>query len=136
MIWLNRNTSSPCQIILEIEPDVQVHARVLGRNRYTLDVFKRSRPFKQNPIGEEEKRTLTELLGLRALLVPPIGGTSPGETFMAKPQMVSEIQQGRIAETFRNTLFWLYNDGRKEQFQQVVDLVNRYIPSLDYSPHG
>ncbi len=133
-IWLNRNTTNPCRITVKLDGDIEIDAQVFGRNRYTIDIRKGSVAFRPNPLGDKEKKVIIDILALKAIFVPPIGGTSPSEKFLTQPQMKEELQKGRFAETFRNSLYWLYNDGQKEQFDQVVSLVQQYIPESRLLP--
>ena len=48
--------------------------------------------------------------------------------------MVEYVNQGRDAECWRSRLLWLYNDGDKESFRNLVELVQRYLREAKILP--
>src|SRR5690606_5334422 len=64
----------------------------------------------------------------------PLGATSGTEQWLPHVNFAQQLQQGRYVETWRNSLYWLYNDGDKGRYKDVVDLVRRYIPESAILP--
>jgi energy-coupling factor transporter ATP-binding protein EcfA2 len=133
-IWFGRNTTSPCQVTLRFSGDIEVEAKVTGPSRCELDVRFSGKSSKHQPLTEEQRIQIHELLALNVVFVPPLGATSSVEHWLNKVNFDQEAQRGRYAETWRNSLFWLYNDGDKDSYKRVVELVLRYIPDAAILP--
>lgn len=128
-IWLDKKTSEPCRISAMFSGGVEVRLEIKGRTRYELDVLKDGTSIKpdvpQNPASVDLMR---QLIGIGPVFVPPIGPVSPLEQFKSHSEMQQQIEQGREGDSWRSRLFWLCNDGQRERFRDVVELVNRYVP--------
>ncbi len=129
-LWLNKKTSEPCNISIKLSEGVEVRLEVAGRSRYKLNVLKDNVSIVANSINQPEHRKIIEdIFALRPIYVPPIGALSPVEPLLSRPELERQLDMGRMSECWRSNLFWLYNDGRKEDFDRVEGIVQRYLPS-------
>ncbi len=127
-IWLGKKTSEPCRIVAKYTGGVEVQLEVKGRNRYELDVLSNGTSIKSRTADAASVEVLQQLIAIRPVFVPPVGPVSPLEQFKPHVEMQQQLDQGREADSWRSRLFWFCNDGQREKFREVVELVNRYVP--------
>jgi len=133
-VWFGRNTTSPCSISLAMDGDVILSASVIGPNRYDLDLYVSGKRMRDHVIGDAEKSVVRALLDEKALYVPPLAAATGAEHFQTYPNFLQQLQEGKRSENWRNSLYWLYNDGDKSRFKNVVDLVSKYIDDAEILP--
>jgi|GEM_PF-3539413 len=130
VLWLNKNTSVPCEILLNLSGGVEVRLKVKGSSNYDLDLLMRGVSIK-NSIGEPQyQKIIEDIFALRATYTPPVAGMSPVEDKLNYPQLMQKLDRGLISECWRSYLFWLWNDGNKEDFKKVIEIVGRYLPNV------
>jgi predicted ATPase len=127
-IWLFKKTSEPCRIVAKFTENVEVHLDVKGRYRYGLDILTNGTSIKNRTEDPASIDVLRKLTSIRPVFVPPVGPISPLEQFIPHVAMQQQLDQGRETDTWRSRLFWYCNDGQRKKFQEVVELVNRYVP--------
>jgi len=66
--------------------------------------------------------------------VPPVGLVSPSEQFQHHPAIDGFLREGREYECWRSRLFWFWNDGQRDAFDEVVATVQRYLPDALVQP--
>ena len=126
--WLRKRTSETCKITVVLSENVEVQLGILGRRKYELDVLKDGTSIKTSMEDPEARRVVESIFDLRLVNVPPVGAVSPAENFITWPQLDSEINAGRLPLNWRASLFWNYELGRKESFQEVAAAIGEYLP--------
>ncbi len=132
-IWLNKKTAEPCSISASLSGGINVNLNISGRNSYSISIDERGTLI-PNPITPNARNIIENLFNLKPVYMPPTGVVSPSEVFMAYPQMLNKLNEGRLVECWRSQLHWLYNDGNKEAFVDIVNMVQRYLPDAKIKP--
>jgi len=107
-----------------------VSLEIKGRNRYELDVRKGGSSIKSNLEEEGSRKIIQDIFEMRPMYVPSVGAVSPAENFMPYPQLKARLDEGKISESWRAYLHWLYNDSGKEVFEQVIEIAERHLPGV------
>ena len=127
-IWLHRITTEPCKIGVTCAGGFSVLLEIHAQNQYQLDVQQNGTSVKSSVGDLEIQRTLVDFFDLVPELVPPVGPVSPSEQLLPYPEMQQRSDQGRLSECWRSYLHWLCNDGRRTEFDEVIALIQRYLP--------
>lgn len=127
-LWLNKKTSIPCKISLKLSGGADVQLEIPGRNQYRLDILLNGISIKSAVQQPEHQQIIENLFALRPTYVPPVAGLSPMENLLNHPQLKEKLDKGLISECWRSNLFWLCNDGNRENFDAVIKIVQRYLP--------
>ena len=131
-LWLHKRTTEPCKIAAKLSDGNELTLEVTGRNNYDLDLLRNGTSIRGEVSHNlEYQSTVQEFFALRPTYVPPVGMISPTETFIPYTQLTQQRDRGQIAEGWRNRLFWLWNDGGHQQFDEITELVRRYLPSAN-----
>jgi ABC-type cobalamin/Fe3+-siderophores transport system ATPase subunit len=133
-LWFDKNTSCPCCVSAQIGDKIFIDAKVTGPSKCQLDLRIDGISKRGQPLGTEERSALQSLLDDNAIYLPPLGATSGLEKLLPYPVFQQHLQEGRHTETWRNSLYWLYNDGDKHRYAEVVELVTRYISESKVLP--
>lgn len=129
VLWLNKNTSVPCEILLKLSGKVEVRLKVLAPRKYNLDLLVDGASIKNSIEEPQYQKIIENFFELHAKYTPPVAGLSPVEDKLNYPQLMQKLDRGLISECWRSYLWWLWNDGNKEDFDQVVEIVGRYLPN-------
>ncbi len=133
-LWLNKRTSIPCNITLKFSDKSEISLEISGRDRYALSIFKNGNSI-NGSLGESTNQaTIENIFALCPMYIPPIGGTSPSESFLTYPQLIEKVNKGAIVECWRAYLYWLCNDGESADFDKVVKVIKRYLPAAIIRP--
>lgn len=133
-VWLHKKTAEPCRLVATFSDDVEARLDVNGRNRYSLDLLRNGESIKKGFVEPEAQAVVEELFSLRVVYVPPIGSLSPAENFSNWHNVKMGIDQGAISQYWRRYLYWLYNDGGKDAFDRVLNMVTEYLPGVKVLP--
>jgi hypothetical protein len=133
-VWLHKRTSEPCRISATFSGQVEATIEIMGRNRYKLDVILAGNSIKRGLDQQANRKIIEDIFALRPTYVPPVGAVSPSEYFIAHPQMKEMLDGGRLSECWRSNLYWLWNDGNKASFDEIVRLVQQYLPDAKIQP--
>lgn len=133
-VWLHKRTSEPCRISATFSDQVEVTVEIAGRNRYKLDVTVAGNSVKRTLDQPANRQVIEDIFALRPTYVPPVGAVSPSEDFIHHPQMQQQMDRGRHSECWRSHLYWLWNDGNKASFDEVVGMVQQYLPEAKILP--
>jgi predicted ATP-dependent endonuclease of OLD family len=113
---------------------IKIELSIPGRDQYLLDILVDGQSIKQFVNEPRHQHMIEEMFLFQPLYVPPAGVLSSAELFLLYPALKQKLDQGLSSECWRSNLYWIYNDGDKERFQNVVDLVERYIPNSKIQP--
>jgi len=133
-IWLQKKTSEPCKISAKLSGGIELLAEIKGRDRYEIDICRNGESIKSAIAQPENRRIIEDIFNLHPAYLPPVGAVSPTEDFMPEPQLRGELDKGRDSQYWRSRLYWLWNDGRKESYDEIVQLVQRYLPEAEILP--
>jgi len=133
-IWLHKRTSEPCKISARCSTNVDIQLEIQGRNRYSLDLTINGTSLCASPIHEENRTAIERVFDWRPFYVPPVGAVAPAERFLPHPQLVELNDKGRTSECWRSQLFWLWNDGNKDDFDGIVERIRQYLPDVSVLP--
>ena len=133
-IWLHKRTSEPCTVSATFAGGVEVNLEISGPSQYTVDLLLAGVSAKDR-IQDPAVRSVVEgLFGNRPAYVPPVGLVSPSEQFQHHPAIDGFLREGREYECWRSRLFWFWNDGQRDAFDEVVATVQRYLPDALVQP--
>lgn len=127
-IWLDKKTSEACKLSARLAGNTEVVLSLTGRSQYELDIRRDGNTIRDEMAEGENRRLVKQLFGLRANYVPAIGTIPPTEQWLPYPQYQSEVDRGRASANWRLGLYWLYNDGQKDEYEKVTELVEHYLP--------
>ncbi|MBN2376859.1 MAG: AAA family ATPase [Sedimentisphaerales bacterium] len=127
-LWLRKMTSEPCKVTLCFSENVKLDIEIAGRAKYTLDMSVNGESIKGKVLDEEDKDLIKKLFALRPEYLSPAAGISPIEPFMNYQELSQRLDKGAMAECWRSNLYWLCNDGNMEDFEEVDNIVKRYLP--------
>ncbi len=133
-IWLHKRTAEPCIISASFEGNVDLKLEISGRSSYGLDLLVDDEsmvPLLEKPTVRD---VVQSLFSTRPTYVPPVGLVSPSEQFRHHPAIDDLLRDGREYECWRSRLFWFWNDGQREAFDEVVATVQRYLPDACVQP--
>jgi energy-coupling factor transporter ATP-binding protein EcfA2 len=119
----------PCEISLKLSGKVEVRLKVMGLSKYKLDLFVDETSIRDSISEPQYQKIIEDIFALRATYTPPVAGLSPVEDKLNHPQLMQKLDRGLISECWRSYLWWLWNDGSKEGFDQVIEVVERYLPN-------
>ncbi|MDA0734653.1 MAG: AAA family ATPase [Chloroflexi bacterium] len=129
-IWLNKTTSEPCKVSAKLSNNYEMVLEIVERNRYIFDVLKDGVSTKANIANDtESQNTISSFFDLGPLYVPPVGSISPVEAQIPYPQLAERIDRGQISEVWRNRIYWLWNDGRQQEFDEITAMIQEYLPN-------
>lgn len=135
-IWLKKRTTEPCRISALLEDQTKLSLEIQGPSKYSLDIMLDGTSIRGKPVETRWQERLHAVFRLNPAFVPPVGSVSPAERFLSHPQFVQSADQGKSSECWRSQLFWLYNDGKSEEFEGVLARVSRYLPGVNIMPPG
>ncbi len=133
-IWLDKRTSEPCRIAAKYTEHVEVQLEITGRNRYDLDILANGKSIKSGIDDDANKQIIRDIVSLQPAYMPPVGTVSPTENLLHYPQFTQQIDMGRYSECWRSRLYWLWNDGDKAAFNDLMWLVQQYLPDATILP--
>jgi energy-coupling factor transporter ATP-binding protein EcfA2 len=133
-IWLFKRLNDPCRISAKFSGNVELRLEVKGRNNYSFDFFNQGTSIKNELTKPENKKIVNDIFTVRPVYVPPIGAISPVEDFAPFEHLKQQLHRGQVSERWRSHLYWLWNDGRKEYFDEVVEIVKEYLPNAKILP--
>jgi energy-coupling factor transporter ATP-binding protein EcfA2 len=133
-VWLHKRTSESCKISATFSGQVEVILEIAGRNRYKLDVNIAGNSIKEQIAQPANRQVIEDIFALRPTYVPPVGAVSPSEDFIVYPILKERLDRGRQSECWRSHLYWLWNDGDKTSFDDIVHLVQQYLPEAKILP--
>lgn len=133
-IWLFKILNDPCRISAKFSGNVELRLEVKGRNNYSFDLFNQGISIKNELTKPENKKVVNDIFTVHPVYVPPIGAISPVEDFASFEHLKQQLHRGQVSERWRSHLYWLWNDGRKEYFDEVVEIVKEYLPNAKILP--
>ena len=134
-VWLDKRTSEPCVLQAKLSDGVEVSLSIGGRSRYDLDILVQGKSLKGQAMADTASREVIDrIFAMRPQYIPPPGVVSPAEEVKWRDQMRQFVDSGRRSECWRGQLFWLWNDGDKNAYSQVVDMVRKYLPVVVVLP--
>jgi len=133
-IWLSKRTSEACKIEANYTNGARALLEITGNHTYALDIQSGGMSLKKNTGNPLYQELIKEIYALRPVYVPPVGMISPDEEMLYYPAMSDKVDAGRHSECWRSSLYWLYNDGQKERFDEIVSLVQQYLPDARICP--
>lgn len=133
-IWLNKKTSDTCKIAARYTGNIEVFLEISGRNNYDLDIRVAGSSIKDTISDPTNGQAITDIFLLRPAYLPPVGAVSPTEDLLHHPQLTRQMDMGRDSECWRSGLYWLWNDGNRASFDQLVQLVQQYLPDAQILP--
>lgn len=133
-IWLNKKTSDTCKIAARYTGNIEVFLEISGRNNYDLDIRVADISIKDTISDSANRQAITDISLLRPAYLPPVGAVSPTEDLLHHPQLTQQMDTGRDSECWRSRLWWLWNDGERASFDQLVQLVQQYLPDAKILP--
>lgn len=133
-LWLNKKTSEPCKLFLKVSGGIDLKLEIRGRNQYQLEMLVNGVNIQNSLETPISRKLVEELYGVNPIYVAPVAGISPAEDLLHHPQLMQKLDRGAIAESWRSSLYWLYNDGNKDDFDRVVEMVQRYLPGAMIEP--
>lgn len=132
-IWLDKQTTEPAKINAIFSNQIVVSLNIEGQSKYNLDISVNGVSIK-NDLNDETKIIVENLYTLSPIYVPPPSAISPSEVFTHYANYKEQSDTGHFANTWRQSMYWHYNDGDKSYFDKVVSLVQRYIPNVVILP--
>lgn len=133
-VWLHRKTTEPCKIGLTASGGLAILLEIKGPSQYNLDVQLHGQSVRPSIADSAIQQLLSDFFLLNPILVPPVGPVSPSEQLLPFPEMQQRSEQGRPSECWRSYLHWLYNDGMRREFDNVIALIQRYLPETVLLP--
>lgn len=133
-LWLHKRTSEPCQITARLSSDIELRLEISEPRRYDLDVLRGGNSIKAEQIPLGDQPLVENIFALRPTYLPPVGSVSATENFLAYPQLVEKLDRGQTLESWRNELYWRWNDGRKDHFDEMVEMVQKHLPRATIMP--
>lgn len=133
-VWLGKRTSEPCSINAIFTGGVEVRLDIIGPRQYKLNVSKNGDSLVGDLPSQVLKEAIEGIFSMRPIFVPSVGETSPLEKLPSYAELRSKFDEGSVSHVWRSYLFWLYNDGNKDEFEQVVSLVGQYLPGAKVLP--
>jgi hypothetical protein len=116
---------------LTLDNGVEIRVKLVDVNHGELGVFQDGRALpRESIVGAEIRSIITGFLAEKVFSLPPIGVTSSLEALLTYNDYRDKLLNGHIVDVVRNNLFWNYNDGDKQYFYQIVNMVKRYFPNL------
>lgn len=103
-------------------------------SRYDVRVQVGDIPLHELPEAERDTALLRELKEFVPTMVPPPEAASATETKRDHPSFSKGVSAGQAPHLWRNTLYWLYNDGQKERYDEVAEFVKRYLDGTRVLP--
>jgi AAA ATPase domain/AAA domain, putative AbiEii toxin, Type IV TA system len=126
-MWLGRLTSVPCEVSVTLRGGIGIHLTVRAPRSYELDVTIEGESVRKSPnLLDREK--IETIWSIRPAFMPPVAGLSPIENKLNYYDLSQKLERGLISECWRSYLFWLWNDGDKTAYTNVVASVERYLP--------
>lgn len=113
-IWFDRSIQEPCEIVLGFTDGTTLEVSLQRGNACDVRCA--------------DVQIVDKFLAMNVEFVPPTGATSGLETWIPHTSFLASVNKGQHAEIWRNMMYWRYNDGDKKLFDQVVELVKRYVP--------
>jgi energy-coupling factor transporter ATP-binding protein EcfA2 len=128
-LWLNKKTSTPCELSLKLSGGIEIRLKVTTRNSYTLDLLVDNSSISSQIQEPEYQKAIEDFFSLSPTFIPPTASLPPLENFTNYPDLRQKLDKGLVAECWRSYLYWLCNDGDKRDSNSVVEIVQRYLPN-------
>lgn len=130
-LWFNKLTSiGPCEVRVKLSGEVEIQLKVIRRGKYELDLLVYGNTVKPSLEEPHVQKVITDLYTWHPQYTPPVGGISPVEDFLHYPQLMTKLNRGLLSECWRSYLWWLWNDGDKALYNDVVEMTKEYLPDV------
>jgi hypothetical protein len=128
-LWLNKKTSTPCELSLKLSGGIEIRLEITNRSNYILDLLVNDISVKNRTLEPEYQKLIEDFFSLSPTFVPPTASLPPLENFVNYPELRQKLDKGLVGECWRSYLFWLSQSRGERESSSVVEIVQRYLPN-------
>jgi len=127
-LWFHRQLNDPLELRITYSNGLTFILKSTSTSSLnTRLLWDGSSPANMTALPQEVRPLVSEVYAMVPLLLRPLGAFQAPERHMAYNDMQRRMDDGRLAEVWRNFVFWQY-DADKESFREAMEKLRELLP--------